>query len=103
MPEQTNETTGQEFPVGLTERGQAVYAGQNALPGQDGTDGLTAHVQSAGGSGPATAEGTGETETPDPEVTTPPGPADLPGPPEMTPVTETADDPSAGDRETRSE
>jgi len=91
----TSESTNEpEFPVGLTGRGRAVYAGQNALAA-DGDDSLTLVDQPTGTdeSAPvqAGAEQTGEAEAPDP-AGTPAGPADIPAPP----VIETADADTSG-------
>lgn len=76
-----------QFPVGLTARGRAIFAGGNALP-VDGDDTLDLPVA------PATSADD-EVEQDAGSVTPVAEPA--------SPTKETADDPAAVDRETRSE
>lgn len=81
-----------QFPVGLTDRGRAIFAGQNSLTldqsmaGEKGRDTAAA--------GPADAEQTGDPVTGS-DPATPVAGSDPPG------EKETADDPSAAGRETR--
>lgn len=77
-----------EFPVGLTERGRAIFAGQNSLTLDESMN------RDAAPAGPADVEQDSEPVTGS-ETSTPVEVSDPPAP------EETADDPSAVERETR--
>lgn len=81
-----------EFPVGLTDRGRAIFAGQNSLTLEESMSGEKS--RDAAPAGPADAEQDSDPVTGS-DPSTPVEGSDPPG------EKETADDPSAADRETR--